>query len=705
QAELAVNNTVRIVPLVVVADARTNTLLVAGGKENFAAVEAMIEKLDAAEAMGLNEFRIFKLVHATAGSVQPMLQKLFDQRVTRGQTKDPVTILADTRSNTLVVGASPEDMKLVESILARMDVAEDKVGRAQRVFLLEKADATQVSNTLKELFKGQAGESGVSISVDERINAIVVSAGRTDLERIAELVAQFDTEKVTHVTEIRVFTLANADATELGQILTDALTNKPKAMTARSQNLQTWLRFVATSPDGKELVTSALQEGVLITPDPRTNSLVVSAPRSSMPLLASMIQSLDMTSPRTAEIRVFTLTNADATQMADVLRAMFRQSAQGAAGGKTAKAVNYTLASATTQPADGATTEASATVGSAEQEALNITVDSRTNSLLVGGTRQYVQLAAKIIEELDSSPAQERVTKIYRLRNALATDIEKALRAFLDQERQRIVSTLGAQAVGAAQRLLEREVAVVSVGTEGQTQNTNTLLLSASPRYFQTIEEMIKELDQPPPQVLVQVLLAEITLDDTTDLGFEWTLEKKVENSTVQTHTNFSVAAAIAKSDSGLGISVTGGDLNFFLRALQSQGKLEVLSRPQILASDNQKATINVGQRVPFITNSRVTESGTTLNTIQYEPVGIILDVTPRINPDGFVRLEVAPQISSLSTSSVDISEGVKAIIVNERKAETTVTVQDGHTVVLGGLITTRDENRESKVPVLGDIP
>jgi len=229
------------------------------------------------------------------------------------------------------------------------------------------------------------------------------------------------------------------------------------------------------------------------------------------------------------------------------------------------------------------------------------------------------------------------------------------------------------------------------------------LLLSASPRYFDTIEALIKELDQPPPQVLIQVLLAEVMLDETNELGIDWNVTSKwsKQHNSVSAGTQMSVAAA----GDGFNLSVAAGDLSFFLRALQSQGRLEVLSRPQILASDNQEAKINVGQRVPFITNSRVTENGTTINTIQYENVGIILTVTPRINPDGFVKLEVKPEISSLSTSSVTISETTKAIVINQRSAETTVSVQDGHTIIIGGLITTEDENREDRVPWFGDMP
>jgi general secretion pathway protein D len=305
-----------------------------------------------------------------------------------------------------------------------------------------------------------------------------------------------------------------------------------------------------------------------------------------------------------------------------------------------------------------------------------------------------------ICRELDASPAQERMTRVYRLRNAQAPDVETTLRNFLDQERARLEAALGQEGLGAAQRLLEHEVAVVA------EENTNALLLSASPRYFNTILDMIGELDTPPPQVLIQVLLAEVRLDDDVDLGIDWNLRGEFgsdDDKAFNVDTTFGPEALFGTT--GFSVSVTGADFGFFLRALQTQGRLEVLSRPSILTADNQEGRITVGQRVPFITNSRVTEEGTTINTIQYENVAIELLVLPHINPDGTVRMEIQPQISSIAESTVEISEGVNAIIVDTREAATTLTVQDGHTVVIGGLITTDESSTENKVPFFGDLP
>ncbi len=689
-AEAVTGGTPRSLPVVVVADERTNALLVAASKESFDEITKLLERLDAKDVVRNYEFDIFYLKRASAASLQSTLRQLFAQRVVRGAPQ-PVTIIADPKANALIIGASRDDIAIAKSLIARLDKEAPKAGFTLKAFPVVKADATQVGTTLQRLFDAQrptGGESGVTITVDERSNTLIVAAAQADMERIGELIKKLDTAPVTDVTEIRIFTLRHADAAQLAQILTAALTNKPTQMTAASQNRATLLRLIAKDPDGKELIGSALKRGIMITPVARTNSLLIQAPVETMPLLGKLVKALDTVHPRSAEIHVYPLINADATQMQRVLTDLFRLQVANT----QRQAARYRMA--TTAPAGGDEASPAATLGSAEQTVLSITVDERTNSLLVAGTEEYVSLVGRVIEQLDSSPAEDRQSLVYRLRYAQATDIETALRSFLDQERQRLVSTLGANAVGAAKELLSREIAIVAEGT------SNTLLISGSPRFFKTVTDIVRQLDQPPPQVLVQVLLAEVTLDDTTEFGITWNYTRTPgQNTTVQAATTFGLPAT------GFSFSVSGKDLTMLVRALQSQGRLEVLSRPQIVATDNKPATINIGKKVPFVESQRVTEAGSVFNTISKEPVGIILELTPRISPDGFVMMDVSPEISSLSESSVKISEDVNAPIINSRSADTTVTVQDGHTIVIGGLITTKEQNREEKIPLLGDIP
>jgi type II secretion system protein D len=353
----------------------------------------------------------------------------------------------------------------------------------------------------------------------------------------------------------------------------------------------------------------------------------------------------------------------------------------------------------------------------------------------VGGTDQYVKLATRVIEELDAYPPQERICRIYRLRNVQAVEIESAMRKWLDEEHKRLTESVGTDNLGAVQRQLEREVSVVAVATSTDASGSatqpssgyssygssstgapsaqlhasgttsNTLLVSASPRYFDNVIEMIQQLDEPPPQVLIDVLLAEITLDDKTDLGADWSYQTPFQGNVLNTGTDFSTAKTIQQAGSGFNLSITGGNLEFFIHALQSQGRMRVLNRPQILAIDNQASRIESGQQVPVPNYTYQNGNGTVSTSFSNQPVGIILEVIPRISPDGFVRMEVHPEISSLSATTVDLGNGTKASIINRRSATTTITVKDGHSIVVGGLISTSDQTLESKVPLLGDVP
>ncbi|MBL7220010.1 MAG: hypothetical protein ISS69_07845 [Phycisphaerae bacterium] len=698
-------------------DSLTNALVISANKENLTLIEGLLKKVDIEPPMETGIVRMYPLKNADAQRVSTLLSSLISQglykpgAVAAGTNaalanREKVAIAVDTRTNVLIVSASKENFAVIDEIIGKIDSDDAVLTGDIRAFPLKKARATNLAETLNNLYKAKlaaeqaSGASGrslpTSIIPDARTNTLLVTGSRESFKSIADMIEKLDTGSSARITEIRVFELKSADATELATILLDTLTTKPKSAIDDPNVHQAMLKFVTQDKDGKLVVAKALQEGLLITPDARNNTLVVSAPVENMPLLANLIRALDNTAPRAAEIKVFPLKNADAARMGEVLTQLFRLQQTGSADSKSIK---YTLKS-TTRPA-GKNGEVSATLGSAEQSALTVTVDTRTNSLLVGGTKQYVELAGTVIKELDSSPAQERQTKIYRLRNAQAADIQTALRSFLDQERQTVSSTLGTEGIGAAHKLLEQEVAIVAEET------TNSLLLSASPRYFKTVSAMIDELDQPLPQVLIKVLLAEVTLTGRSDLGFEWDHSaRNGSNGAVRRFgTNFGVAGSF-NTNGGFRFSLAGGDIDLFLQALQTEGRLEVLSRPQILTADNQTGEINVGQRVPFITNSRVTDEGSVFNTIQYENVGIILQTTPRINPDGDIKLEVNAEISSISDSdSVEISEGVNAIVVNNRSATTTVTVRNGHTIVIGGLITSQDNNTERKVPFIGDLP
>jgi type II secretion system protein D len=705
--ETAAGATGRSVPVTVTPDDRTSTLLVTGGREVFAAVERMIAQLDAEQVVARTGFKVFPLKQATAGKLASTLTQLFARRPTtiRGEPPDPITIVEDSWANALIVGASPEDLVMVESLISQLDSGLTEAGMEVQVMPLVKADARQVATTITTLYRsgGPGTVSPVTANVDERLNAVIVSAGQTDIKRIAELVKKLDTDQVTQVSEIRVFTLTNARAQQLSIILTEILNAKPTSLTGQSPSRQSLLQFIGQTPDGKELLASALKEGILIAPDARANAIVVSAPVEYMKLLQSLIARLDAVSPQIATIRVFNLKNADARQMLTVLTTLFRLETPGLSTSQPTtsnRTIKYNLVKEVPNfdPfASGADeVAASAVVGTAEENALTVAADIRSNSLLVGGSERYVTLASEIIETLDSSPAQARKFAVYHLKNSRAFQIQASLQSFLTQDAQLVIAAVGQQTM--TQELLDRQATIVA------DTNSNTLLISATPRNFPEINRLVEQLDQPQRQVLIQVLIAEVTLTKDDELGVEWTYQT-AGNPSTKTGTDFGVANAL-KTAGGFGSAISGNKFSFLFRALQSQDRLHVLSRPQILTADNEQATITVGQEVPLVTGSQIIGlTGNSVNTFNYTNVGVTLAVTPNISPDGFVRMVVAPQITELTTETVEVSPGVNAPIINQRTATTSVSVQSGQSILIGGLLSTSDELTSKSIPVLGQIP
>jgi general secretion pathway protein D len=223
-----------------------------------------------------------------------------------------------------------------------------------------------------------------------------------------------------------------------------------------------------------------------------------------------------------------------------------------------------------------------------------------------------------------------------------------------------------------------------------------------SSKNYAKIKPIIDQLDRRLGQVLIKVLFAEITHSDDLDLGMEFSvLNLRSDGDSTLFSTDFGVAA----KSGGLVVKGVEGDLTATLRALQEVGKLNILSRPYILTRDNQTARINVGERVPFPNNTRVTETGQTITSIVYEEIGIILEVTPSINPEGLVIMDVRPEISTTTQKTLLISEGFEAPVFTTRSSETQVEVRDGQTIVIGGLVEDQLSENVQKVPLLGDIP
>jgi general secretion pathway protein D len=281
---------------------------------------------------------------------------------------------------------------------------------------------------------------------------------------------------------------------------------------------------------------------------------------------------------------------------------------------------------------------------------------------------------------------------------------------------------------------------------------TRSIVVSGDDETLRYISEVISNLDRPKPQVMIKVVFLEVTRNDSLDFGVEGTFGKDLGMNSVPTSYITNYAAIPTFSSSGnagssnfltgfsivptnitplfrgvqfgnnFGLANAGSPAGLYqlfsqdytatLRAIATAGKAKVLSRPSIVARNNQPATIAVGQSIPLVNGTRADNFGNVISSFSYQNVGIILRVTPFIMPDGLVEMILSPETSELVADRsqwIQVQSGpngaVLAPLINSRSADTVVVTPNTQTVIIGGLLENAKAESENKIPLLGDIP
>jgi general secretion pathway protein D len=439
-----------------------------------------------------------------------------------------------------------------------------------------------------------------------------------------------------------------------------------------------------------------------------SNSLILTDTGANVRRIVEIVRALDTHLATVAEVRVFPLRYADATDAADLINRVFEQQAAEDEGRGRRFWPGRFFRGRGDEEGEEAASRAPHVIAAA---------DERTNTVVVSGATDTLEVVAQVVEQLDANPVAEESVLVVRLNNASAANVAELLNDLFSQaDEDSGALRTGREGrgedrgPGAFFRMMQQQAAAAAVEGEGLAGNvyvvadedTNALLILTPPSNFETLRAIITELDRAIPQVLIKVLVAEVTWSDDTDIGVEFSiLDTEPDGDEFSLSTDFGLDAETG----GLIYKHVVGDVTALLRALEEVGKLDILSRPHILTSDNQTATITVGQEVPFIRNTRTTETGQTINTIEYEDIGIILEVTPHINPEGLVIMDVSPEISSTTADTVPISETVDAAVFAKRSATTRIAIRDSQTIVIGGLMEDKKTESITKVPLLGDVP
>jgi type II secretory pathway component GspD/PulD (secretin) len=262
-----------------------------------------------------------------------------------------------------------------------------------------------------------------------------------------------------------------------------------------------------------------------------------------------------------------------------------------------------------------------------------------------------------------------------------------------------IVSSSGTSLVSDMARILSDET-------------TNSLIIVGTPEDYSIIKEAIEKIDITPRQVVIEGVIAEVSLTDNLDLGLAYSMKVTMNNLGLKGQIGLNpsqLTATGASTFTGSGLNFLGidsdGTVRAMVSALASQSKGKLLATPHILVADNRQARIQVGQQVPIVTSQTdyTTTAGATTQTVQYKDIGIILKVKPQINEGGLVALEIDQEVSTYTTETLYTNS--TQIILNKIEATTNVVVSDGQTIVIGGLIREDTSKSDSGIPLLHRIP
>jgi len=460
------------------------------------------------------------------------------------------------------------------------------------------------------------------------------------------------------------------------------------------------LRYIPAA-EASKLIKPFLSDGADIIEHPPHNILIINDLASNVRKSLDMINLFDVDLFVDMKIRIYPVLNADVTEIAKEMERIF---ASFEVSTKSGRGVGITF-----------------------------TPVARINSLLVISSIPHIfEKVEAWLRELDKTPSEGTKLSVfvYYVQNAKAKDLADVLKQIFvatkekrPEFRERVVTPEPAQrsvrpTTPAPSAPPKEEAAAVPEGEINIVvdESNNALVIRAFQRDYRSILETIKKLDIYPKQVLIETMLAEITLDDTTEFGLEWSrwLSSKPPNTqevSVQGKPPldpFSLAA-VSLPQVGIKYSIVdlGGKIAASIKASAVRGRVNVISSPNIIASNNKEAKIQIGTSQPILTSTYTTTATASTNvvegSIEYKDIGIIVTLTPRISDGGLITLEISIEDSGVSETTLGTLENIP--VFTKKTAKTILSVLEGQMIVIGGLISNEKRVLKTGIPLLSRIP
>ena len=504
----------------------------------------------------------------------------------------------------------------------------------------------------------------VKASADDYSNSVIVNAPDQQQTEVEDLIGKLDKQTDTP-QQTRVYKLVYASAQDIAQAVQNVLvSNAPQGRGgATTSSVPIEQRFQQAIRLGG---TQASFGTVAV--DARTNSLVITATPENLKIVESVLQTLDQPVDYADSVTVIPLENARADLTAQVLNQAF--------GSRTSTNTN-TLNNGSRGPIS-------------------------TNNARAAGNNTRTTTGPS---DPNSMPLNLQDPNAQSGPLATTVDVAQGFQIFGGGGR----GGFGGQNGQNGQQTVQRNAQGQVVNTQNLYGNvsviadptTNSLIIVGSPDAAEMVRKVVDQIDKIPQQVMIETLIVEASLDATDKLGVEWNFTQAQafgNNATGTGSTNF--GASRSAFNNGFTYTLAGKDFSVFLDALKTDQKFQILSAPRIFTSNNTQAQINVSQQVPYVLSQQTDTNGNVIFNYAFQDVGIVLTVTPRISANGTVTMDVTQTANDLQGFT-----SFNAPIVNQREADTTVSVGDGQTIVLGGIMRTTVSSTVNKVPLLGDIP
>lgn len=529
---------------------------------------------------------------------------------------------------------------------------------------------------------------GLNYSVDDRVSAEITLQTTEPITK-AELVANFQAILRAHGAAIieqsgfyRIIPASEVARTGPGFRTEDQPPNMPGV---RREVMM--LRHVSAEAM-REIIEPAASEGALQGVDTARNALIVSGTEEELQNIRDTIAIFDVDWMKGMSFALYPLKNSSPEAIVDELETIF------------------------------------ANEHGPLKNVIRFIPNNRLKAILVITSRsRYLKDASIWISRLDRAASRtETRLHVYHVQNRTASELAPVLQSVFAAETasakvikspvapkldpvvlegQETNPPQSAEQIDTTVSVTESDADAAGLRIVADDAN-NSLLIVCTPADYERIFGMLQEIDSQPNQVLLEATIAEVTLNDELNFGVRWFFGEKDNRGTF---TDLVTGAVVSSFPGFSYLFKSNTDVGFVLNALSSLTKVRVLSSPTLMVLDNRTATLQVGDQVPVLTqtaNSVTSPDAPIVSSVELKDTGVILNVTPRVNDSGRVTLEIKQEVSDVVETT---TSGIDSPTIRQRKVATTVAVNNGDTLALGGLIQERNSTEKTKVPILADLP